>query len=255
MAVVALVEAAGTSTSTTSGVALAAAAPEGWRSLLAECDPSGGDLAAWAELAETPGWTTSVSTGDRSWDGLRAHMQEMPSGLSVVLAPTRARVARTVVREAAGRFGPMLTSMSDVVTFADCGRLDEALPAWAAQASMVVLLVRQAPATAPATVARVDRAGEAMERLARLDTRVGVVVVGSRPYDPAEVAATVGGELLGVLAEDPIGAGQVGGAWTVGRGAGRSPLLRSARSVAQAITDLLSAPQLTAVPTPSEAAG
>ena len=60
MPVVALVEAAGTSTSTTSGVALAAAAPAGWQALFAECDPSGGDLAAWAELSETPGWTTSV---------------------------------------------------------------------------------------------------------------------------------------------------------------------------------------------------
>src|SRR3954463_330603 len=103
MPVVALVGAAGTATSTTSGVALAAAAPAGWQALFAECDPSGGDLAAWAELSETLGWTTSV-TGDRSWDGLRAHMQEMPSGLSVLLAPTRARVARTVVRESAVRF-------------------------------------------------------------------------------------------------------------------------------------------------------
>ena len=32
------------------------------------------------------------------------------------------------------------------------------------------------------------------------------MVVGARPYDPGEVAATVGGELFGVLAEDPIGA-------------------------------------------------
>ena len=83
------------------------------------------------------------------------------------------------------------------------------------------------------------------------------MVVGARPYDPGEVAATVGGELFGVLAEDPIGASQVGGAWTVGRGAGRSALLRSARPVAQAITDALATPPggLVAVQDPSEAAG
>jgi hypothetical protein len=260
MPVVALVEAAGTSACTTSGVALSAAAPVGWQSLFAECDPSGGDLAAWAELSDTPGWTTSLSTGDRSWDGLRAHMQEMPSGLSVLLAPTRTRVARTVVREAAARFGLMLASLSDVIAFADCGRLDEAPPTWAAPASLVLLLVRQAASSAAATVSRVDRAGEAMDRLSRLDARVGVVVVGARPYDPGEVAAIVGSELFGVLAEDPIGASQVGGAWTVGRGAARSALLRSARPVAQAITDVLAAPPgelaaVQAVQDPSEAAG
>jgi hypothetical protein len=95
-----------------------------------------------------------------------------------------------------------------------------------------------------------------MERLSRLDARVGVVVVGARPYDPGEVAATVGSELFGVLAEDPIGASQVGGAWTVGRGAARSALLRSARPVAQAITDALATPTggLVAVQDPAEAA-
>ena len=113
--VVALCEAAGTSVCTTSGVAVAAAMPAGQPTLFAECDASGGDLAAWAELAETPGWSTAVAAGDRSWDGLRAHVQELPSGLSVLCAPTQSMAARTVVRESATRFGPLLASMSDVV--------------------------------------------------------------------------------------------------------------------------------------------
>ena len=254
MSVVAVVEAAGTAASTTTAVALAAAVPLGVETLLAECDPSGGDVAAWAGLSETPGWTTSVSTGDRSWEALCAHMQQLASGLSVLAAPSRARVARTVVRESASRFAPLLAAMPDVVTFADCGRYDETPSAWVASASLVLLLVRQA--SAPATVARVDRAAEVIDRLGRSHARVGVVVVGAHPYDPSEIAAAVGGQLFGVLAEDPIGAGQVGGGWTVGRGAGRSALLRSARPVAEALIGALAAPAgLSVVDGVTEAAG
>ncbi len=92
--VVAVCAAAGTVTSTTCALALASSMPSGQPVLFAECDPSGGDLAAWAELRETPGWSTAVAGGDRSWTGLRAHFQEMPSGLSVLCAPTQARTAR-----------------------------------------------------------------------------------------------------------------------------------------------------------------
>ena len=106
----------------------------------------------------------------------------------------------------------------------------------------MVLLVRQAPASAAATVARVDRAGEAMDRLSRLNARVGVVVVVGRPYDPGEVATTIGGELFGVLAEDPIGAesgrrGLDGRPWS-----GRSALLRSARRLPRRSPTPLTAP-------------
>lgn len=245
MPVVAVVEAAGSSGATTTSVALAAAAPAGSETLLAECDPSGGDLAAWAELADTPGWMTAAAGGDRSWEALCAHLQQLPSGLSVLFGPSKARVSRTVVRETAARFGPLLASL-DVVTFADCGRLDDGSP-WLAPAALTLVLVRQG--AAPATVARVDRAGELVARLQGSNGRVGVLVIGRRPYDPSDVAEAIGAELFGTLADDAIGAGQIAGAWTIGRGAGRSALLRSARPVAEAIVSAVSSPAgLTAVP-------
>ena len=37
--------------------------PAGYPTLLAECDPSGGDVAAWAQLPTSPGWSTAVSGG------------------------------------------------------------------------------------------------------------------------------------------------------------------------------------------------
>ena len=124
-----------------------------------------------------------------------------------------------MVRESAARFGSLLGSMSDVITVADCGRVGSELPAWLAPASLVLLLVRQAPTSAGATVARVDRAAEVMDKLAASsERRVGLVVVGSRPYDPQQLVDAIGGELFGVLPEDPIGAGLAAGAWTVGRG-------------------------------------
>lgn len=154
-------------------------------------------------------------------------------------APTQARVARTVVRESASRFGSLLGSMSDVVTVADCGRVQEESSPWLSAASVVLLLVRQAPTSSGATVARLDRAGATLARLTSRDVRVGVVVVGSRPYDSAELAAAMGGELFGVLPEDPLGAGLAAGAWTVGRGASRSALVKAARPLAEALVDVL----------------
>jgi hypothetical protein len=237
--VVAVCAAAGTASSTTCALTLASSMPAGEPVLFAECDPSGGDLAAWADLRETPGWSTAVAGGDRSWAGLRAHFQEMPSGLSVLCSPTQARTARPVVRESAARFGSLLGSMSDVVTVADCGRIGSDLPAWLAPASLVLLLVRQAPTSTGATVARVDRAAEVTDRLGSSEQRVGLVVVGSRPYDPQQLVDAIGGELFGVLPEDPFGAGLAAGAWTVGRGASRSPLARAARELAATVVETL----------------
>ena len=237
MSVIAVCEAPGTATSTTTSLVLAATVPAGQSVVAAECDPSGGDVAAWAQLRETPGWATAVAAGDRSWSGLTGHLQQLPSGLNVMTAPTHAGQARVVVREAARRFGALLRSMSDVVTIADCGRVEGEVPAWVDVAQLVVLVVRQAPTSAPATVARVDRASEALALLSRPEARVGVVVVGARPYPPQELAGVIDGELLGVLPEDPAGAGLVAGAWTLGRGASRSPLARSARALSSSLVD------------------
>ena len=239
MSLVAVFEAAGTAASTTTSLLLAASMPVGQPVICAECDPSGGDLAAWAELRQTPGWATAVAAGDRSWNGLRTHLQQMPSGLSVLAAPSQTRVARTVVREAVGRFGALLGSMPDVLTVADCGRLGAEPPAWLEPASLLLMLVRQAPTSTGATVARVDRAAEAMDRLRPMNSRIGVVVIGARPYEPQQVIDVVGGELLGVLPEDPVGAGLAAGAWTVGRGASRSALARATRPLAATLAERL----------------
>ena len=177
MTLVVLHEAPGTSASTTSSLALAALAPQGQQTLVLECDASGGDLIGWADLTGNPSWSSAVSGADRSWAGMLRHLQRLPSGLHVMAAPTNASRARTVVAEAAERFAPMVSSLSDVVAFADCGRTTES-NGWLRSADLVVVLLRQS-ASVGATVARVDRTTEIVASLG--SSRSGLVVVGERP--------------------------------------------------------------------------
>lgn len=259
MTVVAVCTAAGSTGSTTSSVLLGAAAPADVRTLVAECDPSGGDVAAWAQLGVAPGWLTAVAAADRTWPGLVAHTQQLPSGLSVLLAPTRGTEARTTIGEATRGFAGLLTSLPDVVTIADCGRVGEAVPLWTARAQLTLLLLRQSPQSAPATVAVVDRTLEALELLRAASPRVGVVLIGGEPYPPREIEGALGVPLFGTLPDDRAGAGLVAGSWTLGRRAGRSPLARAAALLSQRVVASLPATHptgpTTATDPPAEPAG
>lgn len=239
MSLLAVCEAPGTSSSTTTALVLASSMPAGQAVVCAECDPTGGDLAAWCGLSETPGWATAAAAGDRSWSGLQTHLQKLPSGLSVLCAPTRGGQARVVIREAANRFAPVLRSMSEVITVADCGRVGEEPSPWLRSAQLVLLVVRQSSASTGATVARVDRAIEAAEVLATVEGRLAVVVIGARPYGVEQLVEVLDCDVFGALPEDQVGAGLASGAWTIGRGASRSPLARAGRPLAARVSELL----------------
>jgi hypothetical protein len=228
MTIVAVCSAGGSAASSTTAVVLSAMMPAGYPTLLAECDPSGGDVAAWAQLPAAPGWSTAVSGSDRSWSAIVDNAQPLPSGLRVLAAPSRASQARTAVSEAARGFAGLLAAVPDVITIADCGRVELDTPLWATSAQLTLLLVRQSVVSAPATVPRVDRTIEALGVLRRACRQVGVVLVGGAPYRSSELAAALGVELFGVLPEDTAGAALVAGGWTVGRRASRSPLAKAA---------------------------
>ena len=196
--------------------------------VLAECDPSGGDVASWAQLRDSPGWSTAVASGDRSWDGLQTHLQQMPSGLNVLVAPTHTTQAQVVTREAAKRFGPLLRSMSDITVIADCGRMAGEVPSWALVADFVLLVVRQASSSEGATVAH-GRPGRGVPGRAAgrsTDGRGG----GDRcpsVLRPPSWRAAVHADVFAVLPEDPAGAA-LGGRGVDGR-AGRCPLAAGPR--------------------------
>jgi hypothetical protein len=237
--IVAVCATGGTTGSTTSALMLAAMMPAGYPTLLAECDLSGGDVAAWAQLPAAPGWSTAVAGGDRSWSAIVDNAQHLPSGLRVLPAPARASAARTAVSEGARGFAGLLAAMPDVVAVADCGRFELDPPLWATSAQLTLLLVRQAVVSAEATVPRVDRAIEALSVLRGACRQVGVVLVGGAPYRASEIATALGAELFGVLPEDAAGAALACGGWTVGKRASRTPLARAAGELGQRVVEAL----------------
>jgi hypothetical protein len=239
MTIVAVCAAGGSAGSTTTAVVVASMLPAGYPTLLTECDPSGGDVAAWAQLPTAPGWSTAVSAGDRSWEAVGDHTQQLPSGLRVMAAPARASQAHTAIGEAARGFTGLLAAAPDVVTVADCGRVELDAPLWATPAQLTLLLVRQCVASAPATVPRVDRAIEALGVLRGTCRQVGVVLVGGAPYRASEIAGALGVELFGVLPEDASGAALVAGGWTVGRRGSRSPLAKAAAVLGERVIEAI----------------
>jgi hypothetical protein len=239
MTAVAVLGSPGSGAVTTTAFLLSALVPDGVPVVLAEGDPSGGDLASWARLKDSLGWSSAVASGDRSWDGLRSHLQQLPSGLNVLVAPTHTAQAQVVTREAAKRFGPLLRSMAEVTVFVDCGRIAGEIPAWALASDLALLVVRQAASSEGATTARIDRARECLGLLHAARVPVGVIVIGARPYPPAEIASVLLTDVIAVLPEDPSGAALAAGAWTVGRGASRSPLARAARELSARLTEAI----------------
>jgi hypothetical protein len=236
VSLVAVCTAGGSTGSTTTSLLLAAMSPSQHPALLAECDPDGGDVAAWAQVQPAPGWATAASASDRTLSGLLTHTQ-LVSGLPTLLAPSRPSQARSAVREGAVGFAGLLAGTSEVLAYADCGRVTLEAPSWARAAQLTLLLLRQVPGSWPATTARVDRAMEAVEVLRSECSQVGVVLVGGVPYGAREVSSVLGVELFGVLSEDATGAAKVCGGWTVGRGAAKSALARDAAVLAGRVVE------------------
>lgn len=254
MTIVAVCAAGGTAASTTTAMLAAATLPRNVPGFVAECDPSGGDVAAWAQLPTAPGWSSAVSGTARGWSAIVEHTQQLPSGMRVMLAPARPSQARAAVSEAASAFSPLLADLPDAVMIADCGRVELDVPAWARASSLTLLLLRQSSVSAQATVARVDRTIEALEVLRGSCRQVGVVLIGGSPYPASEVSTALGVELFGVLPEDAVGAGLVCGGWTIGKRAARSPLARAAAALGSRLLEALYGRGPRIVPTSSSPA-
>jgi hypothetical protein len=98
-------------------------------------------------------------------------------------------------------------------------------------------------------VARPDSAGVAhlaalLEWIAETVARVAVVMIGAQPYGPDEVADALGVQVAGALAFDPKGAAALGSGVLRGYLAERSPLRRSARTLAPVLAARLAEPVL-----------
>jgi MinD-like ATPase involved in chromosome partitioning or flagellar assembly len=206
------------------------------QALLVEADPDGGVIAARYGLGAHPNLTELAG---RTRSGLRPtdvwdHAQVLPGGLGAVVAHPSADQTHAALRTGAARIGDHLSRVDSTDVLVDAGRLSPSSPAldllpWA---SLIVVVLRP----------RLDEISALAQRLPALQElgEVGVVLVGTRPYGPSEVAANLGAEVLGVLANDPKGAAAIDG--TGGsRRFGTSALVRSARVVVGALAARLDA--------------
>ncbi|GAA2012850.1 hypothetical protein GCM10009839_04240 [Catenulispora yoronensis] len=235
---------------TTTAVALAGVWPR--RAILAECDPSGGDLVyrtpseSGAPLNPNIGMLSLATTARHGLSAhqLEAHLQRMHGGLEVVagLATGDQSAGLAGLWTALGR---AFDSLPEADVIADCGRVDAAGPALdlMAGAALVVLVAR----TSAEQMAHVrDRALSLVQRVGGgtatagggLGVPIGVVLIvdpKQRTRATAQVDELLRNsglpvKVIGTIADDPDGADLING-----RGRGRldrTLLIRSTREVA-----------------------
>jgi Flp pilus assembly CpaE family ATPase len=230
----ALVSVKGSPGVTTTAAALAAAGTTEGRTLVVELDPSGGSLQVATDTPAPPG-VVEVA-GRLRWGGSSASVDDsvtfLPAGVPSLLAPTSGLVAASVIESAAARWLPALQGAAlDVIV--DAGRWDPGQPSARRihGADLVVLVCRP-------TMAGVEHSRHLLDRLREVaQGPVVAVVVGGQPYDPAEVAESLGLALAGTIAWDPRGMARL---WDdgVGRSWFRTPLARSALDTLEGLGEL-----------------
>jgi MinD-like ATPase involved in chromosome partitioning or flagellar assembly len=197
--------------------------------LVAECDPSGGDLAGRFGLSTRIGMTSLVLTGRQGMGqapDLKPHLQQLPGGLDVLVAPTGAGSATTLDHELGSSAPDLISGECDVL--ADCGRL---MPGATGQAKMIrtaddILLLVQPTVTG---IAHARWATATIGELSR--SSASVVIAGAGVFSPAEVAEALGTYVLGIVPTDPRAALIAGGAPGTAKEFIRSDLVAFAREV------------------------
>ncbi len=113
-------------------------------------------------------------------------------------------------------------------------------------ADVVVVVHRQATASAAAATVRIERLVETVEELAHLDATVVLAVVGATPFDPAEIGAFVDEsvpatvQIVASIADDPLSAATIAGRTGVSaKRLRRLPLMRDAFDLAGTLHELV----------------
>ena len=238
MSVVALASVKASPGVTTSLLALAATWPAHRPLLLVEADPDGGDLTARAGLAPEPGLASLAAAGRRALaDGeLDRHIQPMPGGLPVIVAPADGDHAARALDIVAGRLATGLAGSQERDVLVDCGRLRPGSPATplASNADLLLLVARP-------RLDELQHLGPALPRLTTVGARPVLLLVGDRPYPAAEVARVLDVQVL-TLPDDADTAERLNGQGGRIDRLSRSLLLRTARGVAETLAATLARP-------------
>jgi hypothetical protein len=208
--------------------------------LLVEASEDGGALAARFGLRFEPGLTTlgAALRHEQSTAQLAAHGQPLPGTdqrLVALVAPPACEQAQVLLRAVATRLERVLCA-TDQSVLIDVGRLGGAPLAapLIASADRLVLVARP-------RIEELTALAHRQAVLARLGPPPELLLIGDRPYGPAEIGATLGCPVLGVMAHDPTAADALA-AVAATRGLARSALLRSAVGVVDQLTQPPSAP-------------
>jgi MinD-like ATPase involved in chromosome partitioning or flagellar assembly len=236
---------------TTTALALAAVWPQTRPVLLAECDPSGGSLAARYGLSTEPGLMSLASAGRRQLHpkDVAGHTQVLPGGeLQVLLGAVRAEAAHALGRLWSSLATALANLEADVI--ADCGRLGPDSPAEPLlQAADLVLLACEP------TREGVLHLQARVEALTAQAVHPSVILLGEEPYTAEDVRhaltqPTGGAEVLGVIARDVDAAAVLAGRPGSTRRLSRSLLIRSSRTLAGEIVGRLPPIEASAVSGP-----
>jgi hypothetical protein len=219
---------------------LAALLGRAWpdRVLVVEADPAGGDLAARLGLAGEPSLVSLAILARSGLDPERAweHAQVLDRGrragspeARVIVGPVGSAEGRSL-RPAWPPLAALLAGLPATV-IVDAGRASAGEPSFAEVA---------ARAAASVLVCRADLASASHARSLVRCWPAGpqpvLVVVGSSPYRPAEVAGAVGLELLGALPSDSQAAeASLAGQWSPGARALRRGIDRLSQALAALI--------------------
>jgi hypothetical protein len=235
MSRVALCSAKGSPGVTTLSCVMGAVWPAERVVVVAECDPSGGDLAGRFGLSSRLGMTSLILTerqGMVEFPDHAAHTQCLPGGMDVLVAPSGADSAMALDHELGMSSSGIVSGDCDLL--ADCGRL---LPGAIGQERVIrdsdhtLLLVR-------ADVNGIAHARWAASRIGELDPgAVSVVIIGASEFTSEEVAEALGLDVFGVVPFDPRAAEMACGASGKTREFVRSVLVAFARQLVTAIMD------------------
>lgn len=218
-----VVGSARSSGATTLAMALAASLDH---AVLVEADPDGGVLALRYRLAREPGLMSLAAARDLDAESVFDHAQRLAGGLAVVPGPEAPERATHLLRTAGGRLARMLAGVEGVDLVLDAGRLSPSSPAlcFIPVATTTVVVARPCPED---LVAAADR----VAALSTTGAEIGLVLVGSGPYSPAEVSAQLGCVVIGTIADDARTARTLAEGGRA-KALSRSALVRSAASLA-----------------------
>jgi len=198
--------------------------------LVAECDPSGNDLAVRFGLNPGLGMTSLVldSRSERNDTPLDNHIQVLPGGLAALVGPVSAAAARRLDTELAQVGVGVLPSGHDVLV--DCGRIvdgcrgqEELLTV----AGHVVLVIRPDPAG----IAHARAALGAVRSVAPRRP-CSVITVGTSSYPVGEIEDALEVTVAAAVPHDHTAAAIIGGAPGRATRLTRSRLVATARNVA-----------------------